>query len=94
MVNNPAKIRQPIPAAEWFDFDREGKTMKFLDQIPNYDDDPSGKKAPDLISCPICASYDILHVEWLDDEEGGHRPGARFVRCGACGNKFIADDED
>jgi hypothetical protein len=22
MVNNPAKIRQPIPAAEWFDLDR------------------------------------------------------------------------
>lgn len=83
--------REIPPAPEWFDFDREDKTMETdptpdIDILSDQDPEPSG-----WLDCPQCGSTDMEYAgELYDDEE---HVGS-YYECRECGHRFSDSDEE
>lgn len=81
------------PAAEWFDLERDAKmgNKVYFGLEPEDEEDESEFG---LIRCPKCGDEDVEQLGWIEDEIGGHRPGARKMQCFNCKHVFVVDDED
>lgn len=81
------------PAAEWFDLERDEKMLHNSEFFPP-DSDWTDHDDIELIKCPKCGDEDVEQLGWIEDEIGGHLPGARKMQCFNCKHVFVVDDED
>jgi len=80
--------REIPPAAEWFDFDREEKTM-LNPPHPEYDDDLPDDLDEVFVACPLCGSSQAEYEGEVYDDE--HHEGSGY-HCLECDHHFTDGD--
>lgn len=92
MSSEMGKIRQPIPAAEWFDLDREQKTMenRIRETRQQLLDRATLEGWEGIFDeCPFCMTGAVVYGP--DDRQDNHYENHYACSCTYCDKEWLED---